>query len=183
MELNQTVSNDVTLGHQVPPTLYSELKHTKVQLPLESIGYTAWANLCALKGLGVLLVHAGLSPLPLQHFVTFLDNRPILLSIPGCGEALREGGVAGVKPRPLHWEYSGLTSRLVNVLGLILVSWRYLLFYVVNIMERVQSLQKKLTANKDSSHCGGQFEWVDGQLVEALKSGYWLLIDNVNFCR
>ncbi|PFX16223.1 Midasin [Stylophora pistillata] len=52
----------------------------------------------------------------------------------------------------------------------------------VNIMERVQSLQKKLTANKDSSHCGGQFEWVDGQLVEALKSGYWLLIDNVNFC-
>ena len=50
-------------------------------------------------------------------------------------------------------------------------------------MEMVQSLQKKLRANKDSSHCGGQFEWVDGQLVEALNSGYWLLIDNVNFCR
>ena len=49
-------------------------------------------------------------------------------------------------------------------------------------MEMVQSLQKKLRANKDSSHCGGRFEWVDGQLVEALKSGYWLLIDNVNFC-
>ena len=77
--------------------------------------------------------------------------------------------------------YSGPISRLVVMQGLI-VGW-YFLFYVVNIMEMVQSLQKKLRANKDSSHCGGQFEWVDGQLVEALKSGYWLLIDNVNFCR
>ena len=50
-------------------------------------------------------------------------------------------------------------------------------------METLQSLRSKLIANGDSSHCGGQFEWVDGQLVEALKSGYWLLIDNVNFCR
>ena len=50
-------------------------------------------------------------------------------------------------------------------------------------MERLQALRSKLKANGDSSHCGGQFEWVDGQLVEALKFGYWLLIDNVNFCR
>lgn len=50
-------------------------------------------------------------------------------------------------------------------------------------MERLQALRSKLKANGDNSHCGGQFEWVDGQLVEALKSGYWLLIDNVNFCR
>ena len=52
-----------------------------------------------------------------------------------------------------------------------------------NILEMLQSLRCKLKANGNSSHCGGQFEWVDGQLVEALKSGYWLLIDNVNFCR
>jgi len=51
-----------------------------------------------------------------------------------------------------------------------------------NILEMLQSLRCKLKANGNSSHCGGQFEWVDGQLVEALKSGYWLLIDNVNFC-
>ncbi|XP_070579649.1 LOW QUALITY PROTEIN: midasin-like [Ptychodera flava] len=29
---------------------------------------------------------------------------------------------------------------------------------------------------------GGKFEWVDGLLVQALQSGEWLLIDNVNFC-
>lgn len=51
------------------------------------------------------------------------------------------------------------------------------------ILEMLRSLRCKLAASGDSSHCGGQFEWVDGQLVEALKSGYWLLIDNVNFCR
>ncbi|XP_069743424.1 midasin [Narcine bancroftii] len=28
----------------------------------------------------------------------------------------------------------------------------------------------------------GTFEWVDGMLVQALKSGDWLLLDNVNFC-
>ncbi|GFR95381.1 midasin-like [Elysia marginata] len=29
---------------------------------------------------------------------------------------------------------------------------------------------------------GGAFEWVDSVLVTALKSGHWLLVDNVNFC-
>lgn len=29
----------------------------------------------------------------------------------------------------------------------------------------------------------GQFEWVDGTLVDCLKEGHWLLIQNVNFCR
>eukprot|EP00061_Rhincodon_typus_P014643 g41796.t1 len=29
----------------------------------------------------------------------------------------------------------------------------------------------------------GTFEWVDGMLVQALNSGDWLLLDNVNFCR
>lgn len=28
----------------------------------------------------------------------------------------------------------------------------------------------------------GCFEWIDGLLIEALQSGAWLLIDNVNFC-
>eukprot|EP00062_Callorhinchus_milii_P017796 gi/632970574/ref/XP_007901724.1/ PREDICTED: midasin [Callorhinchus milii] len=28
----------------------------------------------------------------------------------------------------------------------------------------------------------GTFEWVDGMLVQALRSGDWLLLDNVNFC-
>lgn len=29
----------------------------------------------------------------------------------------------------------------------------------------------------------GTFEWVDGMLVQALQSGDWLLMDNVNFCK
>ncbi|XP_048386295.2 midasin [Stegostoma tigrinum] len=31
-------------------------------------------------------------------------------------------------------------------------------------------------------HNRGTFEWVDGMLVQALNSGDWLLLDNVNFC-
>ena len=33
-----------------------------------------------------------------------------------------------------------------------------------------------------SSPGGGSFEWVDGVVVKALKTGAWLLIDNVNLC-
>ena len=47
----------------------------------------------------------------------------------------------------------------------------------------VASLESRLRASGGSVHCGGQFEWVDGQLVRALQCGHWLLIDNVNFCR
>jgi MoxR-like ATPase len=32
------------------------------------------------------------------------------------------------------------------------------------------------------SHRAGAFQWCDGILVQALRSGCWLLIDNVNFC-
>ncbi|XP_066468783.1 midasin [Tiliqua scincoides] len=33
-----------------------------------------------------------------------------------------------------------------------------------------------------NSNSHGTFEWVDGMLVQALQSGDWLLMDNVNFC-
>ncbi|XP_068698835.1 midasin-like [Montipora foliosa] len=55
-------------------------------------------------------------------------------------------------------------------------------FDAETIKDALQSLRRRLIANGDNSHCRGQFEWVDGQLVEALRSGHWLLIDNVNFC-
>ena len=44
-------------------------------------------------------------------------------------------------------------------------------------------LHSRLSQCGGNPHVSGQFEWVDGQLVQALKHGYWLLIDNVNFCR
>lgn len=47
----------------------------------------------------------------------------------------------------------------------------------------LKELCEHLVRNNGNSHVSGQFEWVDGQLVKALKNGHWLLIDNVNFCR
>jgi len=35
----------------------------------------------------------------------------------------------------------------------------------------------------ESLNCGGQFVWIDSVLVNCLRDGHWLLIDNVNFCR
>lgn len=37
--------------------------------------------------------------------------------------------------------------------------------------------------NSVEGQSSGTFEWVDGMLVQALQSGDWLLMDNVNFCR
>ncbi|XP_025949160.1 midasin [Dromaius novaehollandiae] len=39
---------------------------------------------------------------------------------------------------------------------------------------------QQVQATDHNSH--GTFEWVDGMLVQALQSGDWLLMDNVNFC-
>ncbi|KAH0622150.1 hypothetical protein JD844_024188 [Phrynosoma platyrhinos] len=40
----------------------------------------------------------------------------------------------------------------------------------------------KLQVQFMNSNSHGTFEWVDGMLVQALQSGDWLLMDNVNFC-
>lgn len=40
------------------------------------------------------------------------------------------------------------------------------------------SYQKKLSSNKGK----GPFQWVDGILVQAMERGYWLHLENVNFC-
>ena len=51
------------------------------------------------------------------------------------------------------------------------------------LKELVTDIKMRLIQSNGNSHVSGQFEWVDGQLVKALKNGHWLLIDNVNFCR
>ena len=58
--------------------------------------------------------------------------------------------------------------------------------------ERLAQLSESLRRERDALETaqpgaggvgGGTFEWVDSLLVKALRSGDWLLIDNVNFCR
>ncbi|KAK2114049.1 AAA ATPase midasin, partial [Saguinus oedipus] len=49
------------------------------------------------------------------------------------------------------------------------------------LVEEFRSFGVKLTQSA-SGRSHGTFEWVDSMLVQALKSGDWLLMDNVNFC-
>jgi midasin (ATPase involved in ribosome maturation) len=58
-----------------------------------------------------------------------------------------------------------------------------LIILTESLKVRVKELKMRLAQSNGNSHVSGQFEWVDGQLVKALKNGHWLLIDNVNFCR
>jgi midasin len=50
------------------------------------------------------------------------------------------------------------------------------------LVEDFQSFGVKLMQSA-SGHSHGTFEWVDSMLVQALKCGDWLLMDNVNFCK
>ncbi|XP_072178223.1 midasin-like [Diadema setosum] len=51
------------------------------------------------------------------------------------------------------------------------------------VMEAASLLKRKYAMEDHSTPGGGgRFEWVDGLLVQALKQGDWLLVDNVNFC-
>jgi len=46
----------------------------------------------------------------------------------------------------------------------------------------VRNIVQRLDTENSLNH-GGRFEWVDSILVQCLRDGDWLLIDNVNFCR
>jgi len=46
----------------------------------------------------------------------------------------------------------------------------------------VRDIVSRVEAENSLNH-GGRFEWIDSVLVECLRDGDWLLIENVNFCR
>eukprot|EP00794_Sanderia_malayensis_P000583 gene583-1243_t len=50
------------------------------------------------------------------------------------------------------------------------------------LKETFAALKNRFIEEQRSLHAKGQFEWVDGVLVESLKEGNWLLIENVNLC-
>lgn len=53
---------------------------------------------------------------------------------------------------------------------------------IFQLQSSVSGVLRRLETDKTLNH-GGRFEWIDSTLVQCLKEGSWLLIDNVNFCR
>ncbi|KAH8108664.1 P-loop containing nucleoside triphosphate hydrolase protein [Phellopilus nigrolimitatus] len=43
-------------------------------------------------------------------------------------------------------------------------------------------VEAALVSSQRTEACGPRFEWIDGPLVRALKTGEWLLLDNANLC-
>ncbi|XP_028395044.1 midasin-like isoform X2 [Dendronephthya gigantea] len=73
-------------------------------------------------------------------------------------------------------------SKLINEASNICQKHNFADYDFEQLKVLVTRLHKELVQSNGNSHVSGQFEWVDGQLVKALKNGHLLLIDNVNFC-
>uniref|UniRef100_K7FQC1 Midasin n=1 Tax=Pelodiscus sinensis TaxID=13735 RepID=K7FQC1_PELSI len=97
--------------------------------------------------------------------------------------------ILNFKPKSLGEESRNVTTELVNKLeGILALIQRlnnkinsYSKAEFLRLMEEFRQFRLQLVQSVDgNSH--GTFEWVDGMLVQALRSGDWLLMDNVNFC-
>ncbi|KAM4522940.1 midasin [Odontesthes bonariensis] len=80
-----------------------------------------------------------------------------------------------------------VTSEALNKLEVIIVLLQKLniKLKVFTDMSKLQMdfmLLKERLAQLEDGWTNGGFEWLDGMLVQALQSGDWLLMDNVNFC-
>uniref|UniRef100_A0A8C0BEF4 Midasin n=1 Tax=Buteo japonicus TaxID=224669 RepID=A0A8C0BEF4_9AVES len=97
--------------------------------------------------------------------------------------------ILNYKPKSLGEGSRSVTAELVSKLeGILVLTQRlnnkinsYSKAEFAHLVEEFRrfKLQQAQTADHDSH---GTFEWVDGMLVQALQSGDWLLMDNVNFC-
>nr|XP_036870003.1 midasin [Manis javanica] len=93
------------------------------------------------------------------------------------------------KPRCLGEHGKGVTMEIVNKLEAVLLLMQrlnnkidsYSKAEFSRLLEEFRSFGLKLLQSV-SGRSRGTFEWVDSMLVQALKSGDWLLMDNVNFC-
>uniref|UniRef100_A0A803SWY9 Midasin n=1 Tax=Anolis carolinensis TaxID=28377 RepID=A0A803SWY9_ANOCA len=96
--------------------------------------------------------------------------------------------VLNFKPKSLGERDQTITMELVNKLEGVLVLLQRLNLKISSyskpefsrLVEEFRHFKLQVQSLDSSSH--GTFEWVDGMLVQALQSGDWLLMDNVNFC-
>ncbi|XP_052570916.1 midasin [Peromyscus californicus insignis] len=93
------------------------------------------------------------------------------------------------KPKCLGEDGKGVTIEIVNKLEAVLLLMQRLNNKInsyskadfAKLVEEFRGFGVKLLQSA-SGRSHGSFEWVDSMLVQALKSGDWLLMDNVNFC-
>ncbi|XP_077018521.1 midasin isoform X2 [Tamandua tetradactyla] len=93
------------------------------------------------------------------------------------------------KPKCLGEGGKGVTMEIFNKLEAVLLLMQrlnnkinsYSKTEFAKLVEEFRSFGLKLIQSA-SGRSHGTFEWVDSMLVRALKSGDWLLMDNVNFC-
>ncbi|NXT02789.1 MDN1 protein, partial [Jacana jacana] len=94
--------------------------------------------------------------------------------------------ILNYKPKSLGEGGRSVTAELVSKLeGILVLTQRlnnkinsYSKAEFAHLVEEFRCF--KLQQAQAADH--GTFEWVDGMLVQALRSGDWLLMDNVNFC-
>ncbi|XP_037699423.1 midasin isoform X2 [Choloepus didactylus] len=92
-------------------------------------------------------------------------------------------------PKCLGEGDKGVTMEIFNKLEAVLLLMQrlnnkinsYAKTEFARLVEEFRSFGLKLMQSV-SGHSHGTFEWIDSMLVRALKSGDWLLMDNVNFC-
>ncbi|XP_014636596.1 PREDICTED: midasin [Ceratotherium simum simum] len=93
------------------------------------------------------------------------------------------------KPKCLGESGKGVTMEIVNKLEAVLLLMQRLNSKInsyskaefAKLVDEFRSFGVKLMQSA-SGRSHGTFEWVDSMLVQALTSGDWLLMDNVNFC-
>ncbi|XP_072854872.2 midasin isoform X1 [Pogona vitticeps] len=96
--------------------------------------------------------------------------------------------VLNFKPKALGESNRTITTELVNKLEGVLALVQRLNTKISSyskpefsrLVEEFRHFKLQVQFMNNSRH--GTFEWVDGMLIQALQSGDWLLMDNVNFC-
>ena len=73
---------------------------------------------------------------------------------------------------PSH-KFPKIMSSIENLLSMLVSAYPSSAVLYMNLLTRLQNM---------SMSSAGQFEWVDGPLVQAMKTGQWLLLDGANLC-